>query len=329
MQWSQVLSPNKYDGRIKPIRLIVIHDMEVSEVDTSTAENVANYFAKPTTRASAHVCVDVDSAVRCVIDTDTAWAAPGANADGLQVELAGFASQTREDWQDAASMSIMTNAAEVVAGWVSAWGIPVQHLSVDQIMAGQKGIVGHIDVTYAYHQSDHTDPGTGFPWDVFLGLVNQKLNVTGTAPSSPPPAPPTDTRPRNADGSLRIDEDGVRGPQTISRWQEVMGTPIDGFISTPQSTLIMADQRFLNRVVSANDILNLTGKTALVVDGDSGPKTSIVRQYWLRNAVPQQTQLVRLGHLLAFDSIFGPESNLIHQIALNHATTGTASYGRF
>jgi hypothetical protein len=45
-----------------------------------TAENIAAYFAKTSTKASAHVCVDNDSEVRCVSDADTAWAAPRANA---------------------------------------------------------------------------------------------------------------------------------------------------------------------------------------------------------------------------------------------------------
>lgn len=139
---------------------------------------------------------------------------------------------------------------------------------------------------------------------------------------------PIDTRPRNADGSLTIAQDGIRGPGTIGRWQEVMGTPIDFTISKPKSELIKADQRFLNSVVGAQHIRNLTGKSQLVVDGDEGRNTFIVRQFWLRNAVNPIHQHNLIGHPLDFDGVWGRESNLVHQFALNHATRGSGRYGQ-
>lgn len=56
-----------------------------------------------------------------------------------------------------------------------------------------------------------------------------------------------------------LDEDGGLGPKTISRWQEIMGTPVDGIITQPpgKSSLVMAVQRKLNAVLHAG----------LVVDG--------------------------------------------------------------
>jgi peptidoglycan hydrolase-like protein with peptidoglycan-binding domain len=154
------------------------------------------------------------------------------------------------------------------------------------------------------------------------------------APSTPTPAPapapapaPVDTTPRNADGSITIDQDGDEGDQTISRWQEVMGTPIDGVIDKV-STLIEADQRFLNSVVAASQIKDLTGKSQLKTDGIRGPKTDIVRQFWLRNAVNPIHQQNLIGHPLDFDGIWGRESTLVMQFALNHATTRSGQYGR-
>jgi hypothetical protein len=138
---------------------------------------------------------------------------------------------------------------------------------------------------------------------------------------------PIDNRPRNADGSLTLVIDGVRGPATIGRWQEVMGSPIDFVISTPESTLIKFDQGFLNRVVAAQHIKNLTGKSSLTVDGDEGKRTIIVRQFWLRNAVNVQHQINLIGHPLDFDGVLGPETNKVHQFALNNATTASGQYG--
>lgn len=45
-------------------------------------------------------------------------------------------------------------------------------------------------------------------------------------------------------GELSVD--GDLGPATIRRWQQIMGTPVDGVISTPRSSLIEAVQRRLH-----------------------------------------------------------------------------------
>jgi hypothetical protein len=309
-----ILSPNRYTGRISPIRYVVIHTMEVDENDPNVAEAVARVFATPARQASAHVCVDTDSAVRCVADEDTAWAAPGANASGLQIELAGRAGQTTADWADTASHAILARAAQVCADWATRWGIPLRHLSVAELAAGTvKGFIGHVDASQAFHQSDHWDPGTGFPWDRFLAMV---AAAAGTTPSAPPASGPV--------VEPHIDEDGIRGPVTIGRWQQVMGTPVDKVISTPKSTLIAHDQAFLNSVVAAATIKTLTGKAALVVDGSEGPLTIKVRQFWLYNT--QTAALGRRARSSDFDGIAGPETTRLHQHALNGARSGSGKY---
>lgn len=163
------------EGRTAPVRVIVCHDMEAPEKAT-TAEAVANYFATTSTKASAHVCVDSDSAVRCVDDGDTAWAAPGCNNDGLQLEIAGYMRQTRAQWMDDYSKAALGQAAKVAAAWAKKYSIPVKHLTVAELKAGKRGFVGHVDVSDAYHRTDHGDPGPGFPWDYFLGLVLAEMD---------------------------------------------------------------------------------------------------------------------------------------------------------
>jgi N-acetyl-anhydromuramyl-L-alanine amidase AmpD len=51
-------------------------------------------------------------------------------------------------------------------------GVPKRKLSVADLKAGRRGICGHTDVTDAWHQSDHDDPGPWFPWDRFMAVVN-------------------------------------------------------------------------------------------------------------------------------------------------------------
>lgn len=152
------------------VRLIVIHDMEAPEKGT-TAEDVARYFAETTRRASAHICVDNNSIVQCVPDRDIAYGAPGANHDGIQIELAGYASQDRAHWLDDYGLALMEKAANATAQYCLKFTIPVQHLTNAELKGGSKGIVGHYQVSAVYKESDHQDPGLGFPWDYFMMRV--------------------------------------------------------------------------------------------------------------------------------------------------------------
>ena len=159
------------------IRLIVVHSME-SQEKPDTAESVAKWFSGPTApQASAHFCIDNNSAVRVVDDQDIAWGAPGANADGLHIELAGKASQSSSDWLDAYSTKVLDQAAKVIADWCKKYNIPAKKLEPTQVRDGKtSGICGHIDVSRAWpNLGDHYDPGKNFPWADFIGRIQALL----------------------------------------------------------------------------------------------------------------------------------------------------------
>ena len=158
-----------------PIRVIVMHDMEAPEKG-DTAENVARWFSGGT-GSSAHYCVDNDSVVQCVRDSDIAWHAPGANSTGIGIELAGYAKQGRGDWLDAFSKQMLdTQAAPLVAALCKKYAIPAVWLTPAQVAAGARGICGHVDVTRAYPgKGTHTDPGPGFPRDYFVAAVKKAM----------------------------------------------------------------------------------------------------------------------------------------------------------
>lgn len=164
--------------RKNKIRLIVIHSME-SQEKPGTARQVAKWFSNDNApKASAHFCVDNKEAVRVVEDSDIAWGAPGANSDGLHIEIAGTAAQTRKQWLDDYSSKALDEAARVAAVWCVKYQIPVRRLNINQTVDGKtKGFIGHIDATRAFphYGGNHTDPGKNFPWDVFLTKVTQAI----------------------------------------------------------------------------------------------------------------------------------------------------------
>lgn len=157
-------------GPSRAVRVIVIHDMEAPEKG-STAEDVARYFATTDVKASAHVCVDNNSIVQCVADSDVAYAAPGCNSDGIQIEMAGYGNQTRDQWLDEYGVALIDRAADAAAQYCLKYIIPPRHLTNAELEAGERGIVGHVQVSEVYQRSDHTDPGPNFPWDVFMDRV--------------------------------------------------------------------------------------------------------------------------------------------------------------
>lgn len=162
---------NYTKGRIKPVGLIVLHTMEAAEAST-TAENVAAWFAGAAApQASAHFCVDADSVVQCVQVSDTAWAAPGANANGIQIEHAGYAAQSAAQWADEYSQALLHRSADLVARLCSEHSIPPFFVDAAGLLRGERGITTHAEVSKAFKKSTHTDPGPNFPMTQYLSLV--------------------------------------------------------------------------------------------------------------------------------------------------------------
>ena len=185
------LSSNYTKGRIKPIRVLVIHDGETGEGSTP-AEGMGRWFQDPRANGSAHAGFDTDSICTYIADGDTAWAARGTNADGLHGELAGRAGQTASQWKDADSLRILENGAIWFAEKAIKHGIPVRYLTDGQVRDGKsKGITTHRQITRALATGTHTDPGPNFPADYFLSRIKAhvtRLTAPATTPTPKPPA---------------------------------------------------------------------------------------------------------------------------------------------
>ena len=172
----------------KAVRLSVVHYTAGSET-RSSAENGAAYDKIRTDGTSCHVFHDPDSSLQEVLRRDRSNSAHHkGNRLGIHHELCGTA-QTRAQWLDEASDAILWRAARAVAKDCVDYGLEPRRLSVAEVRAswyqypaGPRGICGHVDITRAFPEDggDHTDPGTGFPWDIFLDRVQQ--TIAGGAP---------------------------------------------------------------------------------------------------------------------------------------------------
>lgn len=159
------------------VRKVVIHSAETGE-HPLVAENIAAGSARPDApETSWHYAVDSDSIVQSVLETDVAWHAPGANRDGIGIELAGRARQTLDDWSDAYSRAMLILAANLTAHILARHRLPARLLHADDLRAdpSASGITYHHAVSVAFRKSTHTDPGPGFPWVGFLANVRALL----------------------------------------------------------------------------------------------------------------------------------------------------------
>lgn len=155
---------NFHPGRRKPVRLLVVHDMESPESHRA-AENVAQWMAGPTApNASAHLLADDDSVVESVKVGDTAFGAPGANSDGYHLENAGVRNQGPAGWRDRFSLLTIDNLCTTVAGFDELDHIPALWLTDDQLADGiTPGLTTHEQITRVFALGTHTDPGPDFP----------------------------------------------------------------------------------------------------------------------------------------------------------------------
>jgi len=178
------VAPYSSDRDAQP-RLIELHTGEGILASTDMVR-----FLDSNPNASAHAASDASGVQAPLVPYDrAAWTAgPTANAIGLHIEMCAFAAMSREQWLSEADVTVWIpwlNANRLIrspasmlnhtAAWVrqmaDQFDIPVVKLSAAEVRAGKAGICGHADTSAAFGETDHTDPGPGFPWDYFIALV--------------------------------------------------------------------------------------------------------------------------------------------------------------
>jgi len=161
--WSPASGSNYTSGRGgNAIDTIVIHTVQ------GGYNGCISWFANPSAQASAHFVVrSSDGAVtQMVNEDDTAWHAGNWNVNqrSIGIEHEGWIDDPGTWYTDA----MYAGSAALVRYLADKYGVPVDrdhiigHSEVpDPNNPGQFGGAGH-----------HTDPGSGWDWDYFMGVVD-------------------------------------------------------------------------------------------------------------------------------------------------------------
>lgn len=162
-----------YSRRVRDTtQAIVLHATDGHEGPTK-AEDVAAMFSRPLPKSRSCTFVgDTDSVLQCVPPSLTAYhCGHTGNSRTEGVELCGFAKQTRAQWLDELSLPMLNRCARLVAQRCAANGIPPTFVDRVMLRSGYRGITTHLEVSHAWFESKHTDPGPHFPLAEFIEAV--------------------------------------------------------------------------------------------------------------------------------------------------------------
>jgi len=165
--------------------LFLIHTSE-SDLDPVS---LANWMQQKGDRSYNYL---VDKSGNIVVDavdpSNAAWSVgPQGNSRSINAVIAGsHADWTRDQWIQNARGGIHS-AAEIAAQQAAQWGIDPSLLTQGD---PNGGIGGHSWVSQSLGGTDHTDPGAGFPWDLFMqDFQSEYAKVTANGGAIPPGNP--------------------------------------------------------------------------------------------------------------------------------------------
>ncbi len=216
-----------------------------------TAHSTARYFSSSSSGGSAHYVCGVEAEEHCVKDDTVAWHAP-PNHDSIGIEITADGGDpsvfhhshnyTRDQWLSPQVWPAVQRAARRTRDLCARHNVPVVQLSTADLKAGHRGITGHVNVSQAFGQTNHTDVGANFPWLEFMAEVKGAPAPKPTPTPAPKPAPTPTPAPTPKGPGLTVN--GHLDSATIKALQHTLGTGVDGVISSP-SAMVSELQRFL------------------------------------------------------------------------------------
>lgn len=202
-----ILTANDDGIRQTPPRAVFIHTFEGRDLD---AVAMARYQLSPAAGGSYHIVIDVDGKTARENDDEfIPWSAgPTANRAGHHISLAGQAAFSRDTWLSRTKQ--IEKLIDVIASYCREYGYPPVIRFAGDLTAGKWGISTHAAASIAWGESDHTDPGRGFPLDVVAAKVDKAINAPKPVPApriTPSPIAPGSKYPSYVDcRALRFSE---------------------------------------------------------------------------------------------------------------------------
>lgn len=166
---------------------VVVHD---SESGDGSSANLISVLKSPGNKPSSHggffgagyhAVTDGGGGYVQIADASAGpYSAPPLNPTWWHVCMPGFVNQTREQWLDQLSYAHILGVAHFIVDKQKednqTW--PLSFIFADQLKAGLHGYTSHYQVSLAWHETTHTDPGPNFPWDVLDRIIQSLSNVS-------------------------------------------------------------------------------------------------------------------------------------------------------
>lgn len=165
--------PAKHSGRgNKPINRIVIHSA-VMPCEAGRALQLGAWNRDGVGGGSWHYATDPDNTIQCSYDSYVCWHAP-PNDNSLGIEMADNPGPVPGDkpgsarrkalrrswrWVRRPQRRMLRRTARLAAHAALAYDVPLRFLSPAELRAGRRGITTHANVSRAWGQSTHWDPG--------------------------------------------------------------------------------------------------------------------------------------------------------------------------
>lgn len=159
----------------KPIRRIVIHST-VGPTKAGSAEKIATYFKSSRSGGSAHYVVDAGGVVQVVFDSVVAWHAP-PNRGSIGIEMCDnpHPSSTAR-WWEPDHTKMFAHTARLTAELCLAYNVRPWFVTAGRLRLGIKGVTTHAEVSKAWRQSTHWDPGA-WPVKAFMREVRREIKL--------------------------------------------------------------------------------------------------------------------------------------------------------
>lgn len=167
-------TPAKHSGegnKVGGIQRIVIHSA-VMPCEPGRARQLGHMNSVGSGGGSWHYSVDPKETFQCSYDRFVCWHAP-PNNHSIGIEMADNPSAINAlRWAGANHKAMLRRTAEITAELCVVHNVPPVFRTAAELKAGKRGITTHAQVTKAFGQSTHWDPGM-WPRRAFMKMVRE------------------------------------------------------------------------------------------------------------------------------------------------------------